>query len=776
MAEGFVDCPSKKKRRDRYATPCAPSGGSSLAVRAVSLACLLVLALGAPGDDEPACGGPASTACARFPREHGKARAVCFVTLDMPYTRVSRGTAAAMAALIDAVVEMEGTEVLLWTMDTDAVCREMEGNIPKNPRLSHVCLRSDEPAFASDPQTQYVPPPMRGANRLVRWFRAHDHVHCDVLVAHEWSGPFNFLMESRRERAVFVTIVHGGTQWDQYWMNQGDIAELAANMQNAEEKRQWMQSDVIVYPSRYMHEYTRREWGNMADKRSWVVPNILPKARAGTAAGGAYNMTATRNVAFIGVMDERKGFDKFVKLACAAAAAASAHSVHAHAFAAVVSVERAAAEGACGNVVWTFHGTVKRDAMWALMRQLQALLLYTSRHDNLPMVPLEASFHDVPVIASQRGTGGLKEYLLNEHVVLYRLASEMQEAVATAVKTGHVAHLVPHLRPELHAAATTWQMLFREVIFKTAANQAAAHRMRAKGTASLHDTTARDTKRLKLLDVRNWTSATDVCGIGATYDQYVLLHDSRMWEPRADLVSVVVEKLGALTAPVDVIVPCYNVDARGAPGRAPVVGYAYEPLWMTQWGWLSCLPAAPILVLVDAWCAWSSKQMRTTAVDFVIPRFGLHAFNNNLQVKRTGTCWFSMKANIIKSRDCRYGHELKLRHDADHSFVFYRTPDSSRRVRSHCKGTRQSWLDAAMRPVDCVAKALLVDPAFTDFVSDTCGAHCIMHPDVRHRPDEGWAFNPKRACWTTVSAMSKHPSCGKHVKTLPRNEFPYLPP
>ena len=719
-----------------------------------------------------------------FPRNQ-RSNSVCFVTLDPPYSALQRGTATAMTSLIDTVVGLSKTEVLVWTMGTKSICDEVYKNIPKNDQLSHTCHRSDL-STKLDPHGVHIPLPLQGAHALLNWFRQHHNkVRCDVMVSHEWSGPFNFLMEVRKDYSVFITVIHGATQWDKHWQNQGDITHLADNMQNAEEKRQWIMSDLLIYPSRYMREYTRTEWGNAADKRSWVIPNILPMPTDDVGLVQPYNLTKDRALVFVGMMDRRKGFDTFIKFACEAArptpiSKAEGVTVTAHVFAAIIEEEKSNAEAACkggGVVTWKFYGNFLKEDMWKQIRKVRGLLVYTSRHDNLPMVPLEAGHYRVPCIATEQGTGGLKEFVVNRHAVLAETEERQLVWLREAMAFGRADHLVPVISDRLLNANSVWEDFFRDIVFGKARARVATHRLRKRSAANKSKAhyTVHTEKHITMLDVRNWTTSK-ICHSSLSYDLYIMLHDSRVWKPRKNFMAIAERMVSGLSMPIDVIVPCYNINT-----TSDDVGFAFEPLWMSQWNWISCLPAVPILVSANAWCHWKKLLLHTVPPDFIIPQFGLHASITDLQVLRTNVCWFHLEGNIVQNRDCKYGSELELSHEDESSFKFHRVMDNALRVKQLCgRSAPANWVESAMSPVDCASKQPIVDRAFTAYIPSRCGSPCLLHPDLARKPDIGWVFRQKTDaesidCWSVSAKLSTDPVCTDVYPNLPKNPFPYFP-
>ena len=73
--------------------------------------------------------------------------------------------------------------------------------------------------------------------------------------------PLNQIIDTSVERAnhltdyevppLYVTVVHGGSQWANAWEHGGNITKIADNLLNAEEFQQWRNSDMVVYPSAY---------------------------------------------------------------------------------------------------------------------------------------------------------------------------------------------------------------------------------------------------------------------------------------------------------------------------------------------------------------------------------------------------------------------------------------------------------------------------------------------------------------------------------------------
>ena len=175
---------------------------------------------------------------------------------------------------------------------------------------------------------------------------------------------------------------------------------------------------MYAWGFRYMMNYTQSEWGNDLDSVSFVIPNLLP-AMNGNATMPAYKMTTVPNLIYVGVLGFRKGFDTFVELVCMCN---KYRNVAAHVFAGLNAAMQENATASC-NAQFVFHGTKKSSEMWGMIRELQGLLLFTSRHENLPMVPLEAAVNNVPVIASP--SGGLAEVLANAKEIIMLTPTQM---------------------------------------------------------------------------------------------------------------------------------------------------------------------------------------------------------------------------------------------------------------------------------------------------------------------------------------------------------------
>ena len=399
-----------------------------------------------------------------------------------------------------------------------------------------------------------------------------------------------------------------------------------------------------------MQNYIRSEWGSSNDRQSYVIPNLLPKA---TTSYERYMLDDVRQAVYVGMMGERKGFDIFINIMCMFSGKGN---VGAHVFAKKVPEWMEKAEKC--DIKWVFHGAVKAKVMWATIRKVHGILLFTSRHENLPMVPLEAAFMNV--LALSTPSGGLQEVVGNADVVIFTSIEDMVVRLKEIIADGGKSAPIPVIGDNVLKAGAVWRDMLKRTL--------AFHKNDFRPRYQLP-------RKIELIHVHHWND-TDTC-IDRTYGGYIALYDPRTWSPIHDLESQLQEFIKRSPPIMDMVISQFRL----SDGQ---LGYAYEPILLTQWNWVSCLPSVPILVSEHLFCEWKKWQIKRLDPDWVIPRLGLWANERQFEITRVHKIWFNMHASIVQNRDCVWGDVSLLHHDVAQSFRLRRNYNDTNRLEVLC--------------------------------------------------------------------------------------------
>ena len=212
-----------------------------------------------------------------------------------------------------------------------------------------------------------------------------------------------------------MLVVHGASRWAAAYSN--PPPNMAGLILDASERIGWALADRVVYPSAYMWRSHQKLWGKLQDSRTSVIHNIAPPipARSRLTAGGAGKATV-KSLAYVGVLNTRKGFDLFLDTAVGLARLrGDRRTLPLEAFGVEGEMVNSATGETAGPLITakeflalfakrhpgvlidlTIRGPLPQSELWPALRAAGALVLFTSRHENAPMVPIEASIAGVP--------------------------------------------------------------------------------------------------------------------------------------------------------------------------------------------------------------------------------------------------------------------------------------------------------------------------------------------------------------------------------------------
>ena len=201
-----------------------------------------------------------------------------------------------------------------------------------------------------------------------------------------------------------------------------------------------------------------------------------------------YLLSAVPQLVYVGMMGVRKGFDIFIDVVCQAARGVEASDgnqkgrLGAHVFAEKDHTWIAKARACTSPVDWVFHGTMPSVRLWQTIRSVKGMLLFTSRHENLPMVPVEAGFSGVPTLAIN--SGGLQEVLANRKEVVLANKQQMVARLATILADGGKSATTPLLTERVHKAGETWRDALRQMAVMHAMDRRPRHHLPVHPTQS----------------------------------------------------------------------------------------------------------------------------------------------------------------------------------------------------------------------------------------------------------------------------------------------------
>ena len=588
-------------------------------------------------------------------------------------------------------------------------------------------------------------------------------VECTFFVAHEWSGIMTYIEQTSYfkgpKRPIFIEIIHGASQWAESWYTFGNITTIADILTNTEERRQWDHADWVIYTSYYIQNYIRSEWGNRKDESAIVIPNLVPSH---LTQKPTYNMTKTRNLCFAGMMTRRKGYDRFINILCGYT---GTQKVVGHVFAKIIHKEVEWARNLC-NATFVFHGPVTTSELWPTIRGLNGMLMFMSRHDNQPMVPLEAGFNGVPTMSSP--TGGFREIIENADKVIMPDVPTMIKTLNTVLESQDVTFMVPRLNTDPKNALKRWKDM---LVF-------ALNNHRQDGIPDFPNS-----RHIEIHDAAKWNES-DHC-VDETYAGFIVLYHADSWMPMANLTQYIHDYVSSLPLAhlQDIILPDWQF-------KNGTRGLAWEPFMWMQFGWKSCFPSTPIVMSEHAFCQWKDYVATTGGgkpplhPDTILPHIGIWATNANMRTKRVHEPWFTLKNNIVDARDCIWDNMQVALHYDPWSITYKREYNTTRRIIRRCvteqektvsivtKRKRDKWLRTALKPMACGRNRTDGMSTLQDQLSAECFSYCIRHPS-HELPNHGWIFNMYEDCWWYTVDMTASRLCRPYLSSLQRNIFPW---
>ena len=453
----------------------------------------------------------------------------------------------------------------------------------------------------------------------------------------------------------------------------------------------------------YIQNYIRSEWGHIKDEKAVVIPNMVPKY---LKQHDTYIMSETRNLCFAGMMTKRKGYDRFINIICGYS---GTKKIVGHVFAKLIYSQMDWAKAQC-NASIVFHGPVTTSILWPAVRKMKGMLLFMSRHDNQPMVPLEAGFYGIPVMSSP--TGGFREIIRNAPKVIMPDVPTMIKTLNTVLEDPDVRFMVPRLNKDPLQALDRWQ--------DTLLLAKRSHRDHVIAEYPIQ-------RHFEVVDAKRWNES-DHC-VDETYAGYMILYHSDSWIMDANLTATLAAYVDA--QPLIHMMDILLLDWKFKNGT---MGFSWEPFMYMQFGWKSCLPSVPIVLSEHAYCQWKAWHIRTAGgrilhADHIIPHIGIwvcdhgafltllvlavplcfcahcpvagaphhetdpagltphagrfvaapQATNHNMRTKRVHKPWFTLKNNIVDPRDCFWDNV----HVVSHALLTWRRLRKRRQTCCH---------------------------------------------------------------------------------------------
>ena len=691
---------------------------------------------------------------------------VCLASLDTPWIKTSRGTATAFAEL--ALALNSNFDVTFWTWNTQEGCAEAALNKPKD--VDMVC-RGGSPvdilgtSALIDPR--WIPDPLIGAHVFDNWLesRKSESKKCDVVITHEWSSPLHVaLMRDRVEQPIFVEVVHGGTLWSGYWVHHGQVNRGADRLLTAEERQQWKASDVVVYPSTYMKRIMESLWGTRTGG-SAIISNIATTPTDMEHVAVPYEGGEEIFLYFVGVVGRRKGYDIYLDVVCHCLQETKTNPrikrIRPVVFGQTSSdpVDRLKKELPCDTPV-EIRGATDSASMWRAIAPTRGVLLMTSRHENEPMVPLEASIHKYPMISLP--TGGVREMIANSKDVIAENVRDMKDRALRAIRNG--TNYVPLLSDHVTNAKSNWHDIVAHLL-------ADFPNQRTLVTV--------EENSWELLDVGDNQTTANICAMPTGDDlsvprnqmrrpAWLVLHDANAYTPvegyEANVdAALALEDIGIVDKIVPVVV--------GPKGHKLAT---YEPYNLIQNIWQECHPSQPVTVRAEHYCKFLYDQQHATtslssSIDTQqvppswsqIAQFGIWFESQDLRARRVLDVWFTLAGSLVFATDCLSG-DTDFYRDGHPASFFTPSRDTALQLQQSCAPfSNQFWGKAAKYPTLCRAKpvndsdALHEDSFNIDNLKRSlpgnCGAWCV--PSTIYK-DVGWYLMDKgedngegKPCW-----------------------------
>lgn len=634
---------------------------------------------------------------------------VCVFTADLPYHQQSRGTANAMASLANEM--SRHMPVRIVSAARSNLCRVSFRNAPY--KLPYTCINTDGWREKSD-----APDPFCPAELFSQWISSNPGM-CLAAIVHEWAAPAAFVPHTMK----LITVIHGATRWQGSWDDSTSMKRYADHILDAEERAQWHRSHAVVYPSYYMKQYTREAWGTPSSGTfSRVIPNFFPQQMA--VKPYAVNQP-TQIFVFIGVLGKRKGFDIFIELICAAHKnQKQTGPVRAHVYGSEDKEWAQMARKSC-DAAFDFRGTRRTHDMFQEIRSAHGILLFASRHENLPMVLAEAATWKVPVISLD--VGGSAEMFERNTASFQPTQDQMARKVEDVL-----------LKRLLHPTKTSLSLLLRP----STSNQMLGIQWKTliKEVQNIRQPTNPPKVAAQLVPTEKW----DAPGVCSQEDGHILLFDKNFYHPGLAHSTFTVEGGRRMVFTIGVAAGSHSTPTHG-----------YLPLGLMQWRWKSCNPVAPLSLERSLFCEWRHQNADAVSEPKdVLPLVLGWGMNNNVGFQKSSAS-VPLARPVSSERDCMWGHE-------NLAYALSKTLNSTApTLTSSCPRASLSWIAASDPPVFCKGNVInngLVDSLGLSVFS-SCGAHCILGSGHGNYAVQGFVFDGGKKCWAHSEDLRADPRC-----------------
>ena len=764
----------------------------------------------------------------------------CIASMDTPYVAGSQGTASAMESLASLITTDIKSPVALYTIGSEEDCATvyaLKANtsstvIPKDVTM-HCETLKHYGAESHSPLTDYA----RASVMIGQWLHKHvprdqqDSATCHVLITHEFNAPLSHIDMAVLRHVQTVTVVHGNQLWGKAWQarfNHNTVNFFDLQM-NQFDRQSVQRSTHVVYPSAYMKEYHFKAGWGVYGRSSHVLHNLVlgllaeGEERHGQLAidaadGGAGDVrvdSATpakrtggvKGLAYVGVVGDRKGFDLFAHTAIEYARATQQTNIFTgkktclpcYVFGKLGSIQRHSIAAYIRFLVKDnkdvglnilLQHQMPRVAMWKKIRDLGLVVVYPSRHENSPMVPIEAGINRVPFIGLN--AGGIREIIENHEkvVVNFSTIGELRTVRSIASKLQemdrrpeHMDEYVPDVLSKMRTDKLVW------VAFLKGLHQNATNQMASLDKALLAETTDATVEILAApLDkaaavLEQSTSASQngrlACRKPPSPSEYVILFSRDKWMLHSTSKVHLKKHIADFKGSTGVLPDAVVTNAYDLQGRLVIAGF---PFLLTQWKWLLCYPVMPLTLKSEALCEYLQTHDITEYNATVLLDVGVWFHKKRKRVHQVQDAVYTLAETIVNAQDClgthmyTQGFKVTEMHEPFSSRkIIGHLPDVAQVIESHCSWTRhdaqfQGWMDAAVAPVLCnsdakfevhrkkqersAGKHLLKDydaDVLRGVLAQHCGLTCVRHPSADFKG--GWQI-ATGGCWMVVADAS----------------------